>query len=337
MAAFAPHLWLRWLLVVVSLVVVGTRAAVEKDPNMKSIPLRTHSLSAPYLDTDMHSRWFDFGGDTIIRADQYIRLAPDRQSREGWIFSRVPLTATNWEVEFEFKIHGAGSLHADGFALWVTKERATPGPVFGHADRFEGLGVFFDTYKNNRPGVVFPYVMAMLGDGKTAYDQPNDGKENEVAGCSARGLRGATIPTKARVTYFQEKSLHLELQYKSEDEWTECFTIEHSEAKPIRMPTVAYLGFSAETGELSDNFDLINVESRNLYSPAGYNSGSGAGAKGGDSAAAGGRKGGKGRPTTPKEGGSWTWFFFKVFVFFGLVGGGYVGWTMYRTQKRTRF
>ena len=32
----------------------------------------------PYLDTDMQSRWFDFGGDTIIRADQYVYKACHR-------------------------------------------------------------------------------------------------------------------------------------------------------------------------------------------------------------------------------------------------------------------
>ena len=69
-------------------------------------------------------------------------------------------------------------------ALWLTKQRATGGPVFGCADNFEGLGIFFDTYKNNRPGVTFPYVMAMLGDGKTSYDKNNDGKDQELAGCS---------------------------------------------------------------------------------------------------------------------------------------------------------
>lgn len=71
--------------------------------------------------------------------------------------------------------------------MWLTKERAQPGNVFGHADKFEGLGLFFDTYKNNRPGTVFPYVMAMSGDGQTVYDKDNDGKANEVAGCSVRG------------------------------------------------------------------------------------------------------------------------------------------------------
>ncbi|KAL9112536.1 MAG: hypothetical protein Q9227_003107 [Pyrenula ochraceoflavens] len=317
---------LAWLLVAVW--TVGTWA-VQKDENMKSIPLRTHSIASPYLDTDMTSRWFDYGGDTIIRADQYIRLASDRPSRDGWIFSRVPLTATNWEIEIEFSIHGKGSLHADGFALWVTKQRATPGQVFGHTDKFEGLGIFFDTYKNNRPGVVFPYVMAMMGDGETAYDKDNDGKANELAGCSARGLRGATVPTKARLTYFQEKSLSLELQYKAEGEWTDCFTVYPTETNPLKMPTVAYLGLSAETGELSDNFDIISIDSRNLYST---NPGQNKPSYGKDQ-----KWSGRGRVQQPKQGGSWTWFFFKVILFFAVAGGGYVGYTMYRANKRTRF
>jgi len=132
----------------------------------------------------MTSRWFDFGGDAIIRTDKYIRLAADMPSQSGWVWSRIPLTATNWEIEFEFSISGKGNLHGDGFALWVAKDRAGPGPVFGSRDRFEGLGIFFDTYKNNRPGVVFPYVMGMMGDGQTTYDAANDGKANEIGGCS---------------------------------------------------------------------------------------------------------------------------------------------------------
>jgi mannose-binding lectin 2 len=135
----------------------------------------------------MQSRWWDFGGDTIIRTDKYVRLASDKPSRDGWIFSRVPLTATNWEVRIPHMthfLHAHGNLYGDGFAMWLTKERAQPGNVFGHTDKFEGLGLFFDTYKNNRPGTVFPYVMAMSGDGQTAYDKDNDGKANEVAGCS---------------------------------------------------------------------------------------------------------------------------------------------------------
>ncbi len=90
------------------------------------------------------------------------------------------------QIEVEFKIHGQGNLHGDGMAIWLTKQRGTTGPVFGSADKFEGLGVFIDTYKNQRPGVVFPYVMAMVGNASVTYDKEHDGKDNEIAGCSVR-------------------------------------------------------------------------------------------------------------------------------------------------------
>ena len=252
-------------------------------------------------------------------ACRYIRLSSDRPSQNGWLFSRVPLTATNWEIEVEFKIHGKNQLYGDGFAMWLTKQRGQVGPVFGSTDNFEGLGIFFDTYKNNRPGVVFPYVMAMFGDGKTGYDKDTDGKSTEFAGCSARGIRHASVPTKFRLTYFQDKYLKLELQYKSEDEWTLCFETN----EPPAIPQVAYLGFSAETGELSDNHDIISINAKNLYTsqPTGRPTpGSGRGRK----------------SPPPKTGGSWTWFFMKIIFFFLVVGGGYVGYTAWRTnQKRS--
>ncbi|KAL1985071.1 hypothetical protein VTN96DRAFT_8306 [Rasamsonia emersonii] len=306
------------------LAAIGRANAYEKDPDIKSIPLRTHSLSPPYLDSDMHSRWWDFGGDTIIRTDKYIRLTSNRPSQQGWIFSRIPLIATNWEIEVEFKLHGTGHLHGDGFAIWLTKERATQGPVFGSTDKFEGFGIFFDTYKNNRPGVAFPYVMIMRGDGQTSYDQEHDGKANEIAGCSARGLRDASVPTKARLTYFQDKFLSLDLQYKTDGSWTNCFTLNANEHN-IALPSVTYLGLSGETGEVSDNQDIISVTTNNLYS-VGNNAGRG------DTGAG---SSGRGRKSHEKKGGSWGWFFFKVFMFFGAIGGAYVGYTIYRTSKRS--
>jgi mannose-binding lectin 2 len=255
---------------------------------------------------------------TLYYNHRYIRLTSDHQSQRGWLFSRVPLTATNWEIEVEFKIHGKNALYGDGFAMWITKERGKPGPVFGMSDYFEGLGIFFDTYKNNRPGVVFPYVMAMVGDGKTSYDKDTDGKNTEFAGCSARGIRYANVPTKFRLTYFQDKFLKLELQYKADGEWTLCFQT----TNPPAIPQVAYLGFSAETGELSDNHDIISINAKNLYH-----------AQPNDKPTPGSSRAKK---LVSKEGGSWTWFFTKVFLFFLVLGGGYVGYTAWRAQKASR-
>lgn len=142
----------------------------------------------------------------------------------------------------------------------------------------------------------------------------------------ARGLRNAPVATKARLTYFQDKSLSLELQYKTEDSWTECFSLSADDSN-FAIPSVAYLGLSAETGELSDNHDIISLKAENLYS-LGRNSGGGAS----DSGRSKGRS--SSRPAQEKSSGSWSWFFFKIILFFGAIVGGYLGWTIYRTKAR---
>ena len=132
----------------------------------------------------------------------------------------------------------------------------------------------------------------------------------------ARGLRGGSIPTKIRLTYYQEVSLKVELQYKAADEWTECF-----ETEAIKLPQSAYLGFSAETGELSDNHDIISVSSSNLHIRQ-------------DRGSSSSKKAKPYNPGGDKERGSWRWFFLKI-VLFGIVAvGGYVGYTTYRASKR---
>ncbi|KAI9843642.1 MAG: hypothetical protein M1837_006224 [Sclerophora amabilis] len=213
-------------------------------------------------------------------------------------------------------------------AMWITKQRATPGPVFGSTDKFEGLGIFIDTYKNNRPGVVFPYVMAMLGDGSKSYDQGNDGKANEIAGCSARGLRNAANPSRLRLTHFADGNLTLALQYRSADpdDWEPCFSM-----PSVKIPTVAYIGFSAETGELSENHDIIRVDTKNLYTVSAKNpSGKGKGD------ARGSGKGRGGSDSRKREGGGWGWFFIKFVLFLVACGAAYVGWTIFRAQQRSR-
>lgn len=227
----------------------------EVDGDFRHVQLRTHSIQKPYLDQDFQSRWWDFGGTTVVDAANRIRLTYDRQHSTGWLWSRLPITATNYEIEFEFAISGKGSgIFGDGMAMWLTSTRAATGPVFGNKDEFEGLGIFIDTYKNGRTGTTFPYVSAMLGDGKTKYDSEHDGRDTELAGCSARGIRQASVPTKARLTYYKDGYLKLDLQYKRQDEWTECFNV-----KGTNLPNVMYLGFTAITGEVSDNHDVSSV------------------------------------------------------------------------------
>ena len=141
----------------------------------------------------------------------------------------------------------------------------------------------------------------------------------------ARGLRGASITPRAKLTYFQDKSLKLQLQYKSEGTWTDCFSLQNADVpNGIKMPNTAYLGFSAHTGELSDNFDIMSVETRNLYSPVGSS-------QSGNRSPA---RPGKGRTDKSQQSGSWLGFFFKLALVIGVCVGGYFGYTAWRAQKR---
>jgi hypothetical protein len=56
-------------------------------------------------------------------------------------------------------------------------------------DKFEGLGIFLDTYANGRHGYSFPRITAMMGDGLTEYDQAGDGEVNSIGACSVSPIR----------------------------------------------------------------------------------------------------------------------------------------------------
>jgi len=220
----------------------------------RTVSLRTHSIYAPYIDQDLQNRWWDFGADAIVNTNKHVRLTRNRPSQMGWLWSRLAITSTSFVVEVEFKITGeSGHLFGDGMAIWLTAGRAEPGPVFGNADQFKGLGIILDTYANSRHSYSFPRVVAMNGDGKTSYDHDHDGDANSIGACSAN-FRRTNVATKLKLTYIQHNFLDVKIQYKAWDEWTDCFTIPNFE-----LPAAPYLGFSAQTGDVFDNHDIISV------------------------------------------------------------------------------
>jgi mannose-binding lectin 2 len=51
--------------------------------------------------------------------------------------------------------------------------------------------------------------MAMMGDGRTSYDNDNDGLSNKLGGCEA-DFRRKLVPTRGRITYNSgSKQLHV--------------------------------------------------------------------------------------------------------------------------------
>ena len=90
-------------------------------------------------------------GDAIIEPES-ISLTTGKQGELGGLWTVRPVlnSGANWQIEFDFQIQGESNtkLYGDGLALWYTKESLEKGTVFGNRDRWNGLGIFFDTYDN---------------------------------------------------------------------------------------------------------------------------------------------------------------------------------------------
>jgi len=282
----------------------------------RTVTLRTHSLYAPYVDQDLQNRWWDFGADAYVNTNKHIRLTRNRPSEMGWLWSRLPITAANFVIEVEFKVSGSkGHLFGDGLAIWLTRGRVQPGPVFGNVDKFDGLGVFLDTYANSRHAYAFPRVVGMLGDGKTEYDQAHDGEKNSIGGCSAN-FRSTNVATKLKLTYMKGGYLDVKIHYKAWDDWTTCFTLRN-----VTLPDSPYLGFSAMTGDVADDHDIIGISTYSAIL---------------SSTDTPRNKFAKGlAPDVAAPG--WLWFIAKFLLFLGAVAGCLYGYKTYALRSAQSF
>ncbi|XP_053474306.1 lectin, mannose-binding 2-like a isoform X3 [Ictalurus furcatus] len=140
------------------------------------------------------------------------------------------------------------------------------GPVFGNKDFFTGLGLFVDTYPNEEKHIeaqkkrytprtqrIFPYVLAMVGNGTISYDHERDGRPTELGGCNAM-VRNLKHDTFLFIRYVRRR-LTVMIDIDGQHEWRDCLDI-----PGVRLPQGYYFGASAITGDLSDNHDLISLK-----------------------------------------------------------------------------
>ncbi|XP_034398032.1 lectin, mannose-binding 2-like b isoform X2 [Cyclopterus lumpus] len=237
--------------------VLVSRSAADGQDFVEDFMKREYSLVKPYrgLGFSTSSQWHLMG--TAMITPDHVRLTPDLQSRQGAVWSRMPLLVRDWELQVQFKIHGLGkkNLNGDGMAFWLTKERMQNGPVFGNMNQFTGLGIFVDTYPNSEHSLdrMFPYVSVMLGNGSLSYDQEYDGRPTDLGGCSA-AIRNSIYDTFLLVRYSKNR-LTLRVDVDGKQEWKDCADI-----TGLRLPSGYFFGASSATGDLSDNHDLISMK-----------------------------------------------------------------------------
>ncbi|XP_069380418.1 lectin, mannose-binding 2-like b isoform X4 [Paralichthys olivaceus] len=237
---------LTWLLVAVC-VLTGPSLADEQE-FLEEFLKREYSLTKPYrgLGFSSSAQW-DLMGTAMVTPD-HVRLTPDLQSRQGAVWSRIPLVLRDWELKVQFKIHGLGrkNLNGDGMAIWLTRDRMQNGPVFGNMNHFTGLGIFMDTYPNadKTHDRTFPYISVMLGNGTLSYQHDQDGRRTELGGCTAL-VRNAIFDTFLLIRYTKNR-LTLMVDADGKQEWKHCADI-----TGLRLPTGYFFGASSATGDLS--------------------------------------------------------------------------------------
>lgn len=222
-----------------------------------------HSIRGPSLINKQNKVpfWTSFG-NAIPSTDQ-VRLVPSIRNQKGGLWSETKTSWQFWEVELEMRVTGTGRMGGSGLALWFTEEEGAPGHVFGAADKWKGLGLFFDStdddFQDNNP-----YILAMVNDGTLTYDAKHDGNSQQIGGCM-RDFRNRPFPVRVKVRYYNKKLTifyHGGMTAKN-DGYELCMRADN-----VELPAAGYFGLSAATGERAmDDHDVIRLITHSLTPP----------------------------------------------------------------------
>ena len=146
------------------------------------------SFKAPFEDTDVAGQrlvgnGWKTSGTTVVNKN-FIRLTPDRQSKKGSVWSKRSLGVDAFSTILQFRISGQGkNFFGDGIALWFTQTSYhADGIIHGFAEKFVGVGVIFDTFKNTENLAAHRDVTVLINNGDKTYELMT----KDVLGCSAK-------------------------------------------------------------------------------------------------------------------------------------------------------
>jgi len=255
-------------------------AAVEELPPMP-MPVPGLGFSNPFRQYSGGKipHW-EYGGSSVLSND-YLSLTPSTTNQLGFIWSEEPVFLPEWEAEIEFHIGGHQHRGAGGgLAFWFTTQQGRKGALYGHDERFTGLGVFFDTYEDDESAdpakgllqKTEPFVVALVNDGEDVgklMESSDAGQEaiddNQVGVCFAayRNLRSIS---RARIVW-QHKVLRVWLDLAHTGQYQQCVHTEITDAR-VHLPEAGYFGVSASTGAFADTHSLYSIKVANLTQKA---------------------------------------------------------------------
>lgn len=223
-------------------------------------PSQVYSFISPF--TAGNRTWVGHGNAVLTEDNIYLT---EKKGHSGGLWNPNPFKSSvmAFEVELRFNVYGETGKMGDGFAFWYTKEKSQhqgPESIFGGADKFTGLGVFFDTNDKSgasRPGV--PAVKIMLGHGSVAYGDiwPTNSAHNHGgmycesayrADTRSQTLDSARMQESRAVIRLESGVLTVMVAPLGSQEYSPCISL-----KDVYVPDGYYFGISASTSEHPDN------------------------------------------------------------------------------------
>ncbi|XP_061887285.1 protein ERGIC-53 [Entelurus aequoreus] len=191
-------------------------------------------------------------GNAIPSADQ-VRITPSLKSQRGTIWTKNKVAFEHWEAEVTFRVSGRSRTGADGLAIWFTAVQGLDGPVYGAADKWNGVGIFFDSFdndgkKNN------PAIIVVGNNGNLVFDHQHDGSTQALGTC-LRDFRNKPYPVRAKLTYYK-KTLTVMINNgftPDKNDYEFCTKVDN-----MIIPDEGFFGISAATGSLADDHDVLS-------------------------------------------------------------------------------
>ncbi|KAM9329037.1 LOW QUALITY PROTEIN: protein ERGIC-53 [Gastrophryne carolinensis] len=233
----------------------------EKKPPHRRFEYK-YSFKGPYLvQADGSVPFWSHTGNAIPSADQ-IRITPSLKSQKGSVWTKTAPSFENWEVEVTFRVTGRGRIGADGLAIWYTAAQGLHGDVYGAADKWNGVGIFFDSFDNDAKKNN-PIILVVGNNGNLVYDHENDGGTQALSSC-LRDFRNKPYPVRAKITYYR-KSLTVMINNgftPDKNDYELCARVDN-----FVLPGQGFFGISAATGGLADDHDVLSFLTFQLTEP----------------------------------------------------------------------
>ena len=144
--------------------------------------------------------------------------------------------------------------------MWiVSDEDYVEGDLHGFVEKFEGIGIIFDTFKNTEHLSHHRDVTVLINDGEKTFEYMTE----DIVGCNTnlrysaeRADFSVTDSTRVKLSVGNGR-LVLEIDSKNTGDWMPCVDIDNVHFQNAWIKD-SHVGFTGTTGQLADNHDIIS-------------------------------------------------------------------------------